>query len=297
MTKTPPFPFKSEAGRAAYLTAYRRMLSLWPVLPEPIEVPTCAGSTHINVCGLHHGPPLLLLHGFNVSSTMWAATIGPLSQRFRTYAIDIIGDFGLSIPHRPINTIETFMIWLTDLCDALGLTKAHVVGLSFGGWLAINFALHAPPRVDKLVLLAPGGTLLSINPIFLLQTVPIALWPNRYFTDRFFKWASVHRHIDDPTYHTLFNAMIDQAAIGERYFKRLLRIIIPKMPDTQLRQLTVPTLLLIGQQEVLYNPIKAIDRARGLIPNLQAELLPVASHDLAFAQSHVINRRLLEFLC
>ena len=91
--------------------------------------------------------------------------------------------------------------------------------------------------------------------------------------------------------------MIDQAAIGERYFKRLLRTIIPKMSDTQLRHLTAPTLLLIGRQEVLYNPVRAIDRARWLIPRLQAELLPAASHDLVFAQSHLINRRLLEFLC
>ncbi|MCB0182193.1 MAG: alpha/beta hydrolase [Anaerolineae bacterium] len=297
MKKSPTFPFKSAAGRAAYHAAYQRMLSLWPARPEPIDVPTCVGSTHINVCGPHDGPPLFLLHGFNVSSTMWAANIGPLSQRFRTYAIDIIGDFGLSIPHWPINTVRSLMVWLTDLLDALGLAKAHVMGMSYGGWLAANFALHAPHRVDKLVLLAPGGTLLSINPIFLLQAVPIALWPNHYFTNYFFKWASVHRQIDDPTYHTLFNAMIDQAAIGERYFKRLLRTIIPKMSDTQLRYLTAPTLLLIGRQEVLYNPVRAINRARWLIPNLQAELLPTASHDLVFAQSHLINRRLLEFLC
>lgn len=280
----------------AYLAAYQRMLALWPVPPEPIDVPTGAGLTHINVCGPHDGPPLLLLHGFNVSSTMWAANIGSLSQQFRTYAIDIIGDFGLSIPHRPINATQTFMDWLIDLYDGLGLTQAHVVGMSFGGWLAANFALYAPHRVDKLALLAPGGTLLSINPIFLLQTVPIALWPNHYFTNRFFKWASVHQQIEDPAYHTLFNAMIDQAAIGERYFRRLLRILLLKMSDTQLRQLTVPTLLLIGAQEVLYNPVKALNRARWLIPHLQAELLPAASHDLVFARSHLINRRLLEFL-
>ena len=294
--KRPPYPFKSQEGQEAYRAAYDHMLSHWPIPVESVDIPTRLGQTHLNVCGAKNAPPLLLLHGFNVSSTMWAPMIGPLSRKFRIYAIDIIGDIGLSIPCRPLYSIAPFMEWLSDLFDALSLKKAHLVGLSFGGWLAANFALHAPRRVDKIGLLAPGGTLLSISPLFLLQATPVGLFANHYFTHRFFKWASLHQHIDNPIYHEQFNTMIDQAAAGERCFRQCIRVIPSKMSDTQLRHITAPTLLLVGKQEVIYNPVKAINRAKWLIPNLQAELLPHASHDLVFAQSKLISQRLLEFL-
>ncbi|MCB0211680.1 MAG: alpha/beta hydrolase [Anaerolineae bacterium] len=294
--KAPPFPFKSHQSQIAYRTAYDRMLAHWSVPVEPLDVPTRLGQTHINVCGPKNAPALLLLHGFNVSSTMWAPIVGPLSRKFRIYALDIIGDIGLSIPCRPLYSITPFMEWLRDLFDALRLEKAHLVGLSFGGWLAANFALHAPQRVNKIGLLAPGGTLLSINPVFLLQTVPVGLFANSYFTHRFFKWASLHQRIDDALYHDQFEAMIDQAAVGESCFRQCIRVIPSKMSDTQLRHITAPTLLLIGEQEVIYNPVKAINRAKWLIPNLRAELLPNACHDLVFAQSKLINHYLLEFL-
>ena len=253
------------------------MLGYWPVPYEPLDVSTKLGITHINVCGQQDGPPLLLLHGFNVSSTMWSPIVGPLSRRFRIYAIDIIGDIGLSIIDQSIYSVDTFMLWLNDLLDALGLEKARLVGMSFGGWLAANFALYAPQRVDKMALLAPGGTLLSLNPRFLGKIMPVALFANRYVTHRFFKWASLHQQINDPAYHQQFNAMIDQAAIGERYFRHLIRVIVSKMSDTQLRHIATPTLVLIGEQEVIYDPVKAINRAKWLIPNLQAELLPLYS--------------------
>lgn len=294
--QTPPPPFKSVAGKAAYLAAYHQMLAHWPIAPEAIEVPTALGQTHINVCGPHDAPPLLLLHGFNVSSTMWAPLTGPLSRQFRLYAVDIIGDIGLSIARHPIYSIDPFMEWLDNLLDALRLDRAHLVGMSIGGWLAANFALHAPHRVGKLVLLAPGGTLLTINPIFLLRAVPAGLFSTFRATHRFFKWASVYRTIDRPAYHQQFNTMINQATVGEQHCQQFIRVVPSKLSDIQLRHITAPTLLLIGKQEVIYDPVKAIERARWLIPNLRAELLPNASHDLVFAQPQLINRHITAFL-
>ena len=58
----------------------------------------------------------------------------------------------------------------------------------------------------------------------------------------------------------------------------------------------VPTLLLIGQQEVFYDPEAARERARRLVPNFEGELVPRASHDMAFSQHEVVDRRILEFL-
>jgi len=60
--------------------------------------------------------------------------------------------------------------------------------------------------------------------------------------------------------------------------------------------LQVPTLLLIGAQEVIYDPKAALERARRLIPNFEGELVPRSSHDMSISKREIVDRRILEFL-
>jgi pimeloyl-ACP methyl ester carboxylesterase len=56
------------------------------------------------------------------------------------------------------------------------------------------------------------------------------------------------------------------------------------------------TLLLIGQQEALYDPVAAVKRAQQLIPDVQTELIPHAGHDLPIGKPETVNQRILAFL-
>jgi len=58
----------------------------------------------------------------------------------------------------------------------------------------------------------------------------------------------------------------------------------------------VPMLLLIGDEESLYDPVQALQRAKGLVPNLEAELIPRANHSMTMEQHDVVDRRILAFL-
>jgi pimeloyl-ACP methyl ester carboxylesterase len=58
----------------------------------------------------------------------------------------------------------------------------------------------------------------------------------------------------------------------------------------------VPTLLLMGDHEVIYDPAKALARARRLFPDVQGALVPRCSHDMSFGQHRVVDARVLEFL-
>ena len=66
--------------------------------------------------------------------------------------------------------------------------------------------------------------------------------------------------------------------------------------DEELKQIEMPTLLLIGAGEKIYNPRKAIERARRLMPNLTYEIILNAGHTLNMEQPEIINARILEFL-
>jgi len=89
--------FTTPGGRANYMAAYEVMFALWKVPHDSIDVKTSYGYTHINASGPGDGYPLVLLYGAGLSSTAWFANIAELSQMYRVYAVDAIGDAGESI--------------------------------------------------------------------------------------------------------------------------------------------------------------------------------------------------------
>ena len=128
---TQPSMFKTSEGQARYFAAYDATLALWPVSVESFDVPTRFGSTHVHTCGPQDAPPLLLLPGQAVSSTMWYPNIGALSHAYRVYAPDIIGDMGKSVRtalNRATNLIphiETALI--PDAGHALNFDQPEMV--------------------------------------------------------------------------------------------------------------------------------------------------------------------------
>src|SRR6185436_17933131 len=95
-----PSMFRTAAGQARYFEAYDATLALWPVPVESSDVPTRVGRTYVHIYGVAGAPPLLLLPGQAVSSTMWYPNIAALSRPFRVYAPDILGDMGKSVSSR-----------------------------------------------------------------------------------------------------------------------------------------------------------------------------------------------------
>ncbi|MFI7524073.1 alpha/beta fold hydrolase [Nocardia salmonicida] len=112
------------------------------------------------------GPPLLMLHGSGPGVSGWAnfgANLPVLSRHFRTLIVDQPG-FGAS--ERPARFERSYLRISADavlgLLDELGLDKVHLLGNSMGGTVATRFALDHPDRVDRLVLMAPGGVGINV---------------------------------------------------------------------------------------------------------------------------------------
>ena len=173
-----PSGFRTPEGEAEYIDAYNATLALWPVPFDSQEVNTRCGLTHIIVSGPTGAPPLFLLHGMNLSATMWFPNVAGLAQRYRVYAVDTIGSASRSVASRPLKKRAEFADWLDDVCDELGIACTHMVGHSHGGWIALNYALSAPERVKRLILLAPAGVAGASGHTVLCQRYPDTLVPS-----------------------------------------------------------------------------------------------------------------------
>jgi pimeloyl-ACP methyl ester carboxylesterase len=115
--------------------------------------------TRISCVDTGKGAPLLLLHGLGGSHDDWRMQIPEFAARYRVIVPDLRG-FGASERREPF-TIQQHARDLLAVLAALSIKRAHVVGLSMGGAVAIELALRAPQAVASLVLVntAPGFTL------------------------------------------------------------------------------------------------------------------------------------------
>ena len=93
--------YKTEAGRQAVESFYRKAIDRWPVAHKQVIVPTRHGDTFVIASGPATAPPLILRHGSGSNAAVWIRDVAQWATRYRVYAVDIIGEPGLSAPSRP----------------------------------------------------------------------------------------------------------------------------------------------------------------------------------------------------
>ena len=93
--------YKTIEGQRLVEEQYRRMLTCWPIANRQFRVPTRQGEAFVIECGEESAPPVVLLHRSLANSASWMGDVAFWAQRFRVFAIDIIGEPGFSAPSRP----------------------------------------------------------------------------------------------------------------------------------------------------------------------------------------------------
>jgi pimeloyl-ACP methyl ester carboxylesterase len=287
-------PYRTEAARElCFRYLDDQAARLWPVVSEQRMVPTSFGETFVRVSGPPDAPLLVLLHGAGVTSLMWAPNIEALSREYRTVAVDQIGEFGKSACTTPPQSIHDLIRWLNELIAALEPRKpVSLAGMSYGGALAAQYALHFPERLDKVVLLAPGATVLRTAAAFWLRVIVLAIRRQKGLR-AFFRWIFADMARTDPQW---IDSTIEGLSLNMRNVQRHKAPIPPVLTDAEWGSLRPPTLFLAGENEVIYSAQKAVRRLRRVAPAVTAEIVPGAGHDLTYAQTAWVNQSMLRFL-
>ncbi|MGE2735423.1 alpha/beta fold hydrolase [Mycolicibacterium vaccae] len=279
-----------DGRRDHYLAAYRAGMAELPPFDSEVDVITSFGRVHVYRFAAHHdSTPVVLLHGRNAATPMWRANLPGLMARRSVYSVDLLGEAGRSVQTRPITDAHEQACWLEETMAGLGLARAHVMGVSIGGWTAANHAARFPGRVASLVLLEPVFTFapipartLALSALLVLPRIPDRA--RRWFLS----WLSGGVDLDD----ALPEARLIDAAMTDF----VLRLPAPTMvTDEQLRSLTMPVLAFLGGRSVMLDAQKAARRARNLLPHSQIEVYPEASHAINGENAAAIERRVLQF--
>jgi len=173
------------------------------------------------------------------------------------------------------------------------------MGVSFGGSIAAQYALRFPERTRCAVLLAPAATVLPFSLGFFVRFSFLSLplpglggSPLR----RTFRWLFEDALQGD---HAC-RARVAQAMEDAQTTVRVFALPPPPWPkvltDEAWRTLRVPCLFLVGENEKIYSAEAAARRLGRIAPQVKAEIVPGAGHDLTIVHPDLVNRKVLEFL-
>ncbi|MFE4360138.1 alpha/beta fold hydrolase [Kitasatospora sp. NPDC056800] len=290
MTRTSVGHFVSEPARAKFLEAYDRAMELWPGPRRELDVETAYGSVHVHRYGATTGDPIVLLHGHAGHPSNWYPQIAALGERHPVYAIDTLDDPGRSVQRAVAAGSQENAAWLGEVLAGLGLERVHLVGVSYGGWLALNQAIHAPERLASVAPLDPGG----------IEKVPARFYAHMVgglfgmLAPRPLRPA-VGRLLANPALSAP-REMIAPLMLAMRSYKPGSRPPARPFTDGELASIELPVLVLVGRRSALLRPRQVVERVTRLIPGVRAEVVEKAGHGLNLEQPELVNERLLAFV-
>jgi len=281
-----PGSWVSDAAREKFMAAYERVFALWPQPCEEFDIETATATTRVHAYRPHPGgEPVVLLTGAGGNAAAWFPHVAALGQDGPVYGIDMPGDANPSVPRALMTPPAACAAWLDELLAQLSDRPVHLVGFSYGGWVAMNQAIRAPGRVASLTLLDPAGlTKLGARFWMWLTISGLATLTPMPLRRRLARWLDSPAMLQ-PELMTLMWAAI-RGYRAEPKFPGVLT-------DDELRAITVPVLLITGARSALITPAQA--RARGsLMPHAEVAVVP-GSHG-GFNRIDELNNRITAFI-
>lgn len=259
--------YRSEQGRQAIEGFCRRSLAEVRVPLRTHFAETSQGRTHLIEAGPADGDVVLLLHGSASNSATWLGDIPVWSREFRVIAADIPGHPGLSEARALTLAGEATATWLNGLLGVIGAETVRMVGMSLGGWAALDYACRYPGRVRALSLLSPGG-LAPARGSFLFKALPLSLLGD-WGSDRIQRL--VFRDVEMP------QPVLEFGRLVSRHYRPVTER-VPVLGDAELSRLRMPIQFFGGTQDALIRAEESAERLARLVPHAEVHLLDGRGH-------------------
>lgn len=309
--------YKTAEGRRAILDWYDDVVAKIDTDVSSQYVETRFGRTHMLVAGPADGVPLFLVPGIAGCAPLWRRQLPEFAKHFRVYALDIVGQPGKSDPVTPSFLGDDFSVWMVDVLDGLGIDKAHFAGTSVGGWMVLKLGIHAPGRIEKIVMLSPTGVSRA--------RLPIKIWVTKFLNKRKDSNAlqddltakSVTNRSPGRSFGTFDRQLAKLMALCTRHYRvdrsmgiynektqkgdffkglRVLRKFFLSEPRSVLRRFNVPALLVFGEHEMLYDANKVAKRAKKIMPDLETDVIEGAGHAAIYDKPNEVNAVVVNYL-
>lgn len=252
------------------------------------------------------GEPLLLIHGFGAGMWVWEKQIEVLSKSYRVYAIDLIGHGFSDRPKIDYNA-ETYIGFMREFMDGVGIEKATLIGNSMGGGVAWAMAISFPERVNRLILIdcMPPDVLHQVSndsfkTLVALKSIPFLPYliiGSR--SERSIKWI-LQECVSDLQYITpeVVNRQYQLSRIkGTTWvlYSTLHHAGDAMRLEESLGLIRQPTLLIWGEEDLIFHPSVG-KRLHQLIRNSIFQVIKRSGHIPMWETPEEVNEAILSFL-
>lgn len=265
--------FTSAAAQDRFFAAYDRAMRDLPAPDRTLDLRTGYGIVRLyHFTGANPGaPPLLLLPGRASASPVWADNVPSLLRVRSVYTVDLLGEPGHSIQTRPIRTPADHAQWLHEVLRQLPEPGVHLVGMSIGGWTAMNLAIHRPEKVTGVTVLDPVMVFAGLSFQAIVRSIPASVrWFPKSWRDSFASWTANGAPVRDEPVADMIEAGMQGYA---------LKLSAPTRPtDEQLASIRLPVLAVLAGESRMHDPAAAAETARRTLANGTVQTYPTASH-------------------
>ena len=257
------------------------------------------------------GPTVLLLHGGGPGASgvsNYSANIDALAQRFRVIVPDLPGYGRSSKDLDQTDPFGSLADAIRGLLDELGVDRAHLVGNSYGGSAALRLALDTPRRVDRMVLMGPGGVgttrALPTPGLNRLLSYYTGSGPSRAKLAEFVRNYLVHdgSAVPDTAIEARYQASIDPEVVANPPLRRPSGPCAPRTlwrmdltRDPRLRTLATRTLVLWGRHDKVNRPSGGV-RLATTMPHCDLLMIADTGHWVQWERAALFNRVVADFL-
>lgn len=244
------------------------------------------------------GPETVVFaHGLLLDRSLWEPQVAALSDRYRCITFDFRGHGETASPRTGYD-MDTLAADAVDLIDALDAAPCHFAGLSMGGFVALRLGFGRPELLRSLLLL---DTSAEPEPEANRPRYKLLQWVARIFglrvvAGRVLPIMFGESTLEDPEKQQLlarWKRII--GGHGRRVLKAVDGVLDRDGVVEEVRRITVPTLIVVGEEDVATVPARA-ERLHGLIDGSRLERIPRAGHLSNIEQPEAVNRVIGDFL-
>ncbi len=275
------------AFQASFVPAHAEEETAGPT-PETAEV---HGKTLRYLRRGEGGEPAILIHGFGGDLNNWLFNHEALAANRTVYALDLPGH-GASLKQVDSGSLEEFTKTLQEFMDAIGEPKAHLVGHSMGGAVALDLALTHPDRALSLVLIAPAGLGLEIDGDYVEGFITSSRRRDikPHLEKLFANPSAVSRQLIDDTLRYKRLDGVDSAlrTIAEEFFPGGRQAVVLR---DRLTAVSRPVLVIWGTED----RILPVSHAQGLPAHVKTQIVEGRGHMVQMEAPAEVNRSIVDF--
>jgi pimeloyl-ACP methyl ester carboxylesterase len=215
--------------------------------------------------------PLVLLPGRASASPMWKTNLPSLLRHAPVYLLDLLGEPGCSVQDTPITDADDQARWLAEVLAALPEERVDLLGVSIGGWTAVNVATRRPEKIRSLMLLDPVLVFAPLAVAAVWRSIPAGfrMLPAR-LREGFTSWTANGAPVRDVPVARMIAAGMHGYALALPAPRRI--------AEEVLARLDLPVLVVVAGRSRMHDPHRVAATARRVLRHGRVVVYEGASH-------------------